>query len=192
MEQILIGVLIAIVGKFLIDLVGWLMHMRKKVPLSKLGAKKGGWAVVTGCTGGIGEGYAREAAKEGFNVLLVSRDINKLNELQADMAQSTPGVKVDVAVFDFLKADKETWGKLEQTLGQLEVGLLVNNVGINIAHPTHFLETTAQENEDIIQVNIVCVERMTRAVLPGMVARKAGAIINLSSFTGRIPTPMLT
>ena len=74
----------------------------------------------------------------------------------------------------------------------MEIAILVNNVGMSYVHPD-FIENVCSEKfvNDIINCNIVSVTKMTAIVLPGMVKRKGGVIANISSASGRIPTPVL-
>mmetsp|Transcript_2929 Transcript_2929/g.10277 ORF Transcript_2929/g.10277 Transcript_2929/m.10277 type:complete len:313 (-) Transcript_2929:42-980(-) len=160
-----------------------------KVDLSRLGAKKGAWAVVTGASDGIGKAYAVELAKNGFNVFLISRTLSKLEEV-AKTVESF-GVKSKVMSVDFIKADEAVYAEIERECNALQVGVLVNNVGINYEFPHRLLEETAAKDDDIIRVNVGTTTKMTRIVLAQMVERKAGAILNLSSMAGRASNPML-
>mmetsp|Transcript_4525 Transcript_4525/g.6791 ORF Transcript_4525/g.6791 Transcript_4525/m.6791 type:complete len:309 (+) Transcript_4525:41-967(+) len=161
-------------------------------PASTFGAGKGRWAVITGCTGGIGESYANEAARLGFNVLLVSRTESKLQKVQATLAQKFSSVKSDIYAFDFACKDDSKWEQLIQKVKSYDVGLLVNNVGINYPSPRLYGDADQALTERVIEVNILSVTRMSHAVLPAMLDAKSGAIVNVSSFTGRVPTPLLS
>ena len=68
----------------------------------------------------------------------------------------------------------------------------MNNVGMSYEHPQEFLELNSTNVDDLINVNIMSLNAMTRAVLPQMVERKKGALINISSFSAAIPTPLLS
>ena len=74
----------------------------------------------------------------------------------------------------------------------LDIGILVNNVGMSYEHPQEFLELTSTYVDNLINLNIVSLNAMTRIVLPQMVERKKGAVINISSFSAAIPTPLLS
>jgi 17beta-estradiol 17-dehydrogenase / very-long-chain 3-oxoacyl-CoA reductase len=192
---ILSSIGLAVTFKVLFDIVAWLLHTKGGRDAAEFGGRgQGGWAVVTGCTSGIGEAYAHEAARLGFNVLLVSRTQAKLDAVQAEIASKVQksGVELATRVFDFANAGEDEWRALVSDVEARDVGLLVNNVGVNFACPTLYLDTSVADNERIVDVNIRSVLRLTRAVLPNMVAKKRGAIVNLSSFTARIPVPMLS
>lgn len=151
----------------------------------------GEWAVVTGATDGIGKAYATEVARRGMNVVLISRSIEKLQAVAQEI-ESTSSVKTKCIQVDF-GGGLEIYDTLSSDLAGLEIGLLVNNVGASYDSPTYFNDL--KDNEEIrkiIHINCCSVTFMTRIVLPQMLERKKGAIINLSSLTGVIPTPLLT
>jgi len=160
--------------------------------LNKLGAKKGAWAIVTGASDGIGKAYSFELAKRGFNVFLISRTKSKLDAVAEEITQKYPSVQTKTEALDFVAADDRTFESLRSNIEQLEkVSVLVNNVGINYEYPEKFVDADNKLNNDIVHVNIYGTNQMTRIVLPLMIANKAGAIINLSSMAGRVPTPLL-
>ena len=84
-------------------------------------------------------------------------------------------------------------GKLYKNWPQdLDIGVLVNNVGMSYEHPQEFLELSSTYVDTLINLNIVSLNAMTRIVLPQMVERKKGAVINISSFLAAIPSPLLS
>jgi 17beta-estradiol 17-dehydrogenase / very-long-chain 3-oxoacyl-CoA reductase len=165
-----------------------------KVSIAKLcGTKsvKDSWAVVTGSSDGIGRGYALELAKRGLNIVLISRTQEKLEQVAQEIRNNYK-VETRVLAVDFISADDSTYKRIADALSDIPVAVLVNNVGINYEHPQRYLEAPEKLDDSIIHVNITATNKLTRIVLPQMLDRKAGAIINLSSMAGRVPTPMLT
>ncbi|KAJ7076897.1 3-ketoacyl-CoA reductase [Mycena belliarum] len=160
--------------------------------LKKFGAKKGGgaWAVVTGASDGIGKEFALQLAKAGFNVLLVARNAALLNALGVEI-ESAYGVKTAVHTIDFSKNSEGAYAALAAELGSLEIGVLVNNVGKSHAMPAYLVDTPLDEMTDIVAINVNATLRVTHAVLPGMVQRRRGLILNIGSFAGAVPSPML-
>ncbi|XP_068128168.1 very-long-chain 3-oxoacyl-CoA reductase-B-like isoform X2 [Hyperolius riggenbachi] len=155
--------------------------------------KYGGWAVVTGATDGIGKAYAKELAKRGFNVVLVSRSMEKLQRVAKEIEQLS-GCKSKIIQVDFT-GGSEIYPKIEENLKDVDIGILVNNVGmVHCYDGRRFHETmeTCQQLTDIINCNILSMIQMTRIVIPRMVDRKKGLIINVSSECGSRPIPRLS
>ncbi|XP_077067024.1 very-long-chain 3-oxoacyl-CoA reductase-A [Siphateles boraxobius] len=153
--------------------------------------KLGKWAVVTGATDGIGKSYAEELARRGFSMMLISRSQEKLDDV-AKSLESTYKVETKTIAVDYSQAD--IYPKIEKGLAGLEIGILVNNVGISYTYPEFFLHIPDLENfiTTMINVNITSVCQMTRLVLPRMEARSKGVILNISSASGMFPLPLLT
>ncbi|XP_024122089.1 hydroxysteroid (20-beta) dehydrogenase 2 [Oryzias melastigma] len=155
--------------------------------------KYGGWAVVTGATSGIGKAYATELARRGLDVILIGRSDDKLQmvakEIEKQYGQKTRTIRVDFT------DSCSIYSTIAKELQDLEIGVLVNNVGMTCTdHFAYFLETPDIEQKitEIIRCNILSVPQMTRLVLPGMVERGTGLIINISSEIGARPQPLLT
>ncbi|KAG6371822.1 hypothetical protein JVT61DRAFT_9184 [Boletus reticuloceps] len=161
--------------------------------LEKFGATKGSWAVVTGASDGIGKAFALQLAAAGFNILLVARNEVALTAVAAEIGSKTAGkVEARIQLTDFAKNDPATLNALKSAVSGLDVGVLVNNVGKAYTLPTYFAETTEQEIEDIVTINIKGTLRVTHAVLPRMIQQKRGLILNVGSFAGEISSPMLS
>ncbi|WP_295122776.1 3-ketoacyl-ACP reductase [uncultured Chitinophaga sp.] len=150
------------------------------------GSLKGKTAVITGGGRGIGKALAAALAAEGVNIGLMGRSAATIEETAATLKDA--GVKVVTAVADVSdrKAVDEAVALLEASFGQIDI--LLNNAGI--ASFGGFLELEPEEWEKIIQVNLMGVYYVTRAVLPGMIARKSGDIINISSTAGQRGAPL--
>ncbi|NWV90655.1 HSDL1 protein, partial [Machaerirhynchus nigripectus] len=152
--------------------------------------KYGKWAVVTGSTDGLGKAYAEELAKRGVNIILVSRNKEKLEAVSRSISE-TYQVETDIIVADFSKG-RELYPAIKEALKDREIGILVNNVGVFYAHTDYFTNVSEDTLWDLIHVNIASATMMTQIVLPGMVKKKKGAIVNLSSLACCQPTPMFT
>ncbi|XP_056428948.1 17-beta-hydroxysteroid dehydrogenase type 3-like [Hyla sarda] len=153
--------------------------------------KYGRWAVVTGATDGIGKAYALELAKRGLNVVLISRTLEKLKRVAAEIEMET-GRTIKYIQVDFT-GGSNIYHKIQEELNGLDIGVLVNNVGMKISEvATKYLDAPNLEKmqESTINCNILSVVQMTRMVLPQMVQRKKGLVINLSSEVGNRPYPM--
>jgi short-subunit dehydrogenase len=140
-------------------------------------------ALITGASTGIGAVYADRLARRGYDLILVARDAAKLSALAARLEAST-GRKVDT-----LRADLSVTADLravEQRLASdSSIGMLVNNAGLGAVKT--LVESTPEELDYLITVNVTALTRLTRAVAPGLVARGGGAIINISSIAALAP-----
>jgi len=168
-------------------------HFLRKPNFAKFGlnSKGSAWAVITGGSDGIGKVFARTLAKHGFNVFLISRTEEKLEKV-AKQIKDDFGVSVKSLAVDFSLNDKSDYEKIEKIINSLDnIGILINNVGINYPYPAKFLDRDESLDERMINVNIISLKKMTHIVLPEMLKKKHGGIINLSSFTGIVPSPML-
>ncbi|XP_075392734.1 very-long-chain 3-oxoacyl-CoA reductase-like [Tenrec ecaudatus] len=153
---------------------------------------QGAWAVVTGATDGIGKAYAHQFAKKGLNIVLISRNMNKL-EKEAKEIERLHGTDTRVIQADFT-GGLEIYGAIEKGLKGLEIGVLVNNVGMTYSKELGKLldcENPAQRLSDIVNCNMMSMVQMTRIVLPQMVSRHRGIIINVSSMAENQPWPFL-
>ncbi|XP_076989718.1 very-long-chain 3-oxoacyl-CoA reductase-B-like [Tamandua tetradactyla] len=152
---------------------------------------QGAWAVVTGATSGIGRGYAHELARRGLNIVLISRNLSKL-EQEAKEIERLHGRTTQVIQADFT-GGLEIYEAIEAGLRDLEVGVLVNNVGM-LHHNKGLRKLLDTENlakglSDIVNCNMLSVVQMTRIILPQMVTRGRGVVINISSEVENGPTP---
>jgi len=155
----------------------------------KCAKKRGAWAVVTGATDGIGKAYCFALAKRGLNVVLISRTMSKLEECAAEL-KAKHKVETKVVAADFSKVQEPGFMKAITTaVADLDVGVLVNNVGMSYSYPCWFAEEDTSEEllASLLQLNVCSTTAMTKLVLPGMVSRKRGAVINLSSAAGNMP-----
>ncbi|KAM4018114.1 hydroxysteroid dehydrogenase-like protein 1 [Anomaloglossus baeobatrachus] len=162
----------------------WLVNRTKHI------RQYGEWAVVTGATSGIGKAYAEELARHGVNVILVSRSIEKLQEA-SNAITKTYGVKTRLVVADFSRGH-EMYPSIKEALKDLDVGILVNNVGLFYEFPDLFADVPEDKLWEIVNVNIAAAVMMAHIVLPGMVQKKRGAIVNVTSGTSCQPCPLMT
>ncbi|EDS37907.1 steroid dehydrogenase [Culex quinquefasciatus] len=152
--------------------------------------KYGKWAVITGATDGIGRQYAEQLARKGMNIMLLSRTEHKLIAVAAEIERKY-GVQTKWLAVDFSKG-LEIYKPLREQLASIEVGMLVNNVG-HLPPPSQtFDENSDQDVTATINLNIVATTTMIRIVLPGMLRRHKGIIINVSSSAGYHPGPGMT
>lgn len=165
-------------------------HLVSSVLKQDLAKRYGKWALVTGCTSGIGEAFVRELAQRGLNIILVSRDSTKLESLAQDLRKSY-GVETCCIVADFVQG-RSSYGKLEESIRDKEIGVLVNNAGVMYDYPEEFLAVSREKLWELIYVNMASATIVMHAVLPQMVARGRGAVITMSSSAAFLPAPLIT
>uniref|UniRef100_H0WPN7 17beta-estradiol 17-dehydrogenase n=1 Tax=Otolemur garnettii TaxID=30611 RepID=H0WPN7_OTOGA len=149
----------------------------------------GQWAVITGAGDGIGKAYSFELAKHGVNVVLISRTLEKLQAIATEI-ECTTGSSVKIIQVDFTKDG--IYEYIKDKLKGLEIGILVNNVGmLPDLFPRYFLNTP-DEMQSLIHCNITSVVKMTQLVLTQMESRRRGLILNISSGIALFPWPLYT
>lgn len=141
----------------------------------------GSWALVTGATDGIGKAFAYQLAKTGLNLILVGRNYHKLISVSQEFQSKFPSSKIITVVFDFSGNMSVGVEAIKEAIKGLDVGILINNVGITYPGATYFHKVDEKVWMNIVQVNLEGTTRVTRAVLPDMLKRKRGVIVNIGS-----------
>jgi short-subunit dehydrogenase len=144
----------------------------------------GATAVITGASGGIGRAVAVAAVERGARVGLVARSGEKLAALRDRLGG--PAV-VSIAIADLTDAAQleQAFATVGRELGSVDV--LVNNAGIGSWGP--FVDTPDRDLDRVVALNLVAAMRLTRLVLPGMIRRRRGHIVNVGSVAGRLGAP---
>lgn len=142
-----------------------------------------GTAVITGASTGMGAIYAGRLARMGYDLIIVARNHNRLNQIASHITADTSR-SVEVVAADL--NDSAQLAALEEKIRQdASITLLVNNAGIGTHTP--LLESDVDRMEAMIGLNITALTRLTYAVVPGFVARGQGGIINIASIVSIAP-----
>lgn len=138
-------------------------------------------ALITGATSGIGEACARKFAEGGYNLILTARRAEKLAEIKAQL--EAKGTKVRTLVFDVRDAEaaKQTIGSLEAEWRTIDV--LINNAGLALGLEKEY-EGDPEDWNTMIDTNIKGLLTMTRLIVPAMIERNEGHVINIGSVAG--------
>ena len=145
-------------------------------------------ALITGASGGIGENLARLVAGGRRDVVLVARSQDKLEALAGELTRGH-GVSATVIAADLSAPDGAD--RVVSTLidRRLTIDMLINNAGVGAFGP--FAERDASELLRLVQLNVVTLTMLTRHLLPGMVARRRGRILNVASTAAFQPGPLM-
>jgi len=143
------------------------------------------WAVITGASSGFGAIFAEQLANRGHSLVLAGRDHARLNAVAQRVAQSAKDVDVELVVGD-LGTDAGVDALVDRLEGRA-IDVLVNNAGFGTYGP--FAELDAGHEHELLAVNVDALARLTHAVLPGMLARGRGGILNVASTIAFQPGP---
>jgi uncharacterized protein len=148
--------------------------------------RPGETVLITGASSGIGRELARLFAADGAQLVLIARSEAKLRELAGELA-ADHGVQAQVVPADL--SEPSAAGQIMQTLAQrhVEVDVLVNNAGFGTHGPVAAIGAGRQL--DMIEVNVAALTRLTALLLPGMLGRRRGAILNVASTAAFAPGP---
>ncbi len=137
-------------------------------------------ALVTGASSGIGEVFARKLAARGYRVIIVARRRERLEKLAAEL-QNAEVLRADLASESDLQAVERC------ILQEQNLEFIVNNAGFGV--PGSFYESDVDAQDRMHRVHILATGRLTHAALQGMIRRRLGAIVNVSSVAGFLTTP---
>jgi short-subunit dehydrogenase len=141
-------------------------------------------ALITGPTSGIGLAFAHQLAASGHDLVLVSRNAERLEKLAAEVRASYGG-EAEVIVADLGKRDELAAVEARLADRGRPVDLLVNNAGLGLKEK--FLDNSVEDEQHLLDVLVTAVLRLTHAALGPMVARGSGSIVNVSSVAGYLP-----
>lgn len=142
--------------------------------------------VVTGASSGIGTAFADLLAKRGHHLILVARNKQKLQQQAEQLAND---YKVEIEAYQCDLSDRSEVSKLGEYLKTQPIRTLINNAGHGLYG--NYLETDGEVELNMIQVNIVALTQLTKAVLPQMVERKMGEVLNVASTAAFQPGPLM-
>jgi len=145
-------------------------------------------ALITGASSGIGHELCKLFAADKFDLVIVSRDKMKLDEIAEQLGEQH-GIKITPVAKDLSVADSadELFGELERM--SIKIDILVNNAGFGLYGP--FDKASYKTIVEMMQLNMVSLTKLTRLILPGMILRGSGRILNVASTAAFQPGPLM-
>lgn len=143
------------------------------------------WAIVTGASSGLGAVFAERLAEQGRPLILAGRDVTRLEQVRDRVRAGTPD-----AVVELVPGDLGERGGVDQLIAAIDgrdIGTLINNAGFGTYG--RIWEIDAEREHELVAVNVDALVRLTHAVLPGMIAKGAGRILNVASTIAFQPGP---
>ncbi len=141
-------------------------------------------ALVTGASAGLGQAFARVFAEHGFDLVLTARREDRLRELALSLSRQF-GIRAHVIAADLSDVHGPSRIVDEFSSAGLTIDALVNNAGYGRAGP--YLASSWREHAEFLQVLVTSVAELTHRLLPGMIERRYGRIINVASVSGLVP-----
>src|SRR5450755_1500979 len=145
-------------------------------------------ALITGASFGIGAEFARIFAREGYNLVLVARNADRLRQLASEL-EKAHGARSLILATDLTEPGAVAYVLDQTTRAGLQLEVLVNNAGFG--QYGLFAEDDLEECLRQIQLNVATLTHLTRLYLPGMLERKAGRILNVASTAAFQPGPLM-
>lgn len=137
-------------------------------------------ALITGASSGIGKDIAKELAKRGYDLILVARNVDKLNAVKKEIKANVEIIPMDVSI-------KENCIRLHEMVGFVDI--LVNNAGFGVFGK--FINTDLNKEIQLIETNVIAVHILTKLFLNDMVKNNSGYILNVASIAGHLPGPLM-
>ena len=141
-------------------------------------------ALVTGASSGIGRDMARELSKKGYDLVLVSRDEDKLKKLKEELEED----KTEIEVIAMDLSVEENCKELHKKVDNIDI--LINNAGFGDCG--NFTKTSLEKEISMIKTNVIAYHILTKLYLIDMKARNSGKILNVASIAGFMPGPLMS
>lgn len=153
--------------------------------------KYGQWAVISGSTDGIGLSMAKELAKRGHSIVVIGRNEEKLAKTKATLDQEPNVGEVITVKIDLSDPSPQNFERirLEIDPDNRDIGILINNAGVFTSTCGRFASFDMDDIRNTVNVNVIATLYFTKMILPGMLKRKRGLILNVSSILGFVPAP---
>lgn len=145
------------------------------------------WALVTGASSGIGRDMSRYLSELGYNLILVARNKEELDNLKQELEKKS-SIQIQVIPEDL--SNKQNCFDLYEKTKNIDIDLLINNAGFGVFGK--FIETDLDKEIDLINTNITAVHVLTKLYLKDMIINNKGHILNVASIAGMEPGPLMS
>lgn len=142
--------------------------------------------LITGCTSGMGYEWSRKFGSEGYNLILVGRNKEKLEKQKRELEAFKVKVEVICEEIENIDGANKVYNFLKDR--NLNVDILINNAGFN--ESGEFIDTNLISERRLMSLHIIFLTELTKLILPGMISRNYGRILNVGSTGSYIPTPL--
>lgn len=142
------------------------------------------WALVTGASAGIGAAFARSLAEKGANLVLIARRRERLDEVAREL-ENKFNISTIVIAADLAKPEAPVAIVDELKSANVQIDILINNAGFGL--PGFFCDSEWNAHQDFIELMVTSYAQLTRLLLPGMIERDYGRIIQVASVAGLVP-----
>ncbi|KAH9407716.1 hypothetical protein TYRP_012538 [Tyrophagus putrescentiae] len=189
----IIRVAIWLITILLAAIIGLRVHVISRYFPVNLRSKYGPWALVTGATDGVGLEYCREFAAKGLNLIILGRSQEKLDRVKEELSNGHADIEVVTVQVDLNSDDEQLYHRIEGQIrpGERDIGVVVNNAGVMYDSPNKFLDQQESSIWQQVRVNMLATVMVTRIVLPSMLNRRRGLLINMSSIAAYQPLPLM-
>lgn len=147
------------------------------------------WALVTGASTGLGKEFCELFAKDNINLIIVARNIEKLNEL-ANALKEKYKIQIEICSYDLSIQDNVDEVVKFLTANNIQIDYLVNNAGMGVYG--HFAETSWQQEHQMMELNMITLTHLMKQMIPMMVKNKKGKILNVASTAAFQPGPLMS
>lgn len=155
--------------------------------------KYGQWAIVTGSTDGIGLALAKELARRGHSIIVVGRNQDKLNRTEQALLKEPNVGEVMTVKIDLSDSSIENYRRVEELIdpSNRDIGVLINCAGTLSSVYKRFNNHDKDYLRCMVNVNILATVNFTRMIMPSMIARGRGLVMNVSSMLGSLSIPLM-
>lgn len=155
------------------------------------------WVIITGGSEGIGLELSKIYAKQGMNIVLIARDINKLENARNEILSLYSNIEVKIFSLDASKCNENDYKNFKEFIENDHISILVNNVGVHNDIPEYVVNMKSHEVRRIINVNCTFQVEFTSLIIPllrrtALITKRKPLIMNISSLTSKMAMPMLS